>query len=478
MDKKPTEERIKPFRLVKYFTFTGLIVIFLLTIILSALNTHWVKSIQRQNSEDYARSLIENLNNQIFVQVIVPIGLMFEGNIQFSNRETFERMDKVVRNTLHSFEVETLNFYSLNDTILYSFDSDLIGRKNFGGTGYQQALKGKITSKLVQRGNIFEISLGFPKVVRLITYAPLRWEPQFAGVSGPYLGVIEFVQDLSDDYQAIFKTQILVVITSTLIMGALFVVLIFVVKRGEGIIQKRAMERLRLKERLGRAERLSSLGEMAAGISHEIRNPLGIIRSSAELLKKKVTKVDPSNTIPDIIVEEANRLNKIITDFINFAKPRSPNLVPCRIEEVIEKNITFLSMQIEENGYAINQNYQNSLPEIQADAAMLYQSFLNILINAMQAMPNGGNIEVGISSNDKIVTINFEDEGQGIPKEVIDKIWDPFFTTKEMGTGLGLGVVKNLIESQGGNIQIYNRSQGGTRVAVELPVEQNDYYKT
>ena len=346
MDNRPPEERIKPFRLVKYFTFPGLVVIFLVTIILSVLNTHWVKSMQRQNSEDYARSLIENLNNQIFVQVIVPIGLMFEGNIQFGNKETFERMDKVVRNTLHSFEVETINFYSMDNTILYSFDSDLIGRKNFGGTGYQQALEGKITSKLVQRGNFFEIWLGFPKVVRLITYAPLRWEPQFARISGPYLGVIEIVQDISGDYQAIFRTQILVVITCTLMMGALFVVLIFVVKRGEGIIQKRAMERLRLKERLGRAERLSSLGEMAAGISHEIRNPLGIIRSSAELLKKKVTKIDPSNTIPDIIVEEANRLNRIITDFINFAKPRSPNLVPCRNDEIIDKNITYLTMQI------------------------------------------------------------------------------------------------------------------------------------
>ncbi len=473
MDNKPAEEKIKPFRLVKYFTFTGLVVIFLVTIILSVLNTHWVKSMQRQKSEDYARSLIENLNNQIFVQVIVPIGLKFGKNIQFSNPEVFERMDEVVRNTLHSFEVDTLNFYSMGNTILYSFDSDLIGRKNFGGTGYQQALEGKITSKLVQRGNLFEISLGFPKVVRLITYAPLRWEPQFARISGPYLGVIEIVQDLSGDYQAIFRTQILVVITSTLMMGALFVVLIFVVKRGEGIIQKRAMERLRLKERLGRAERLSSLGEMAAGISHEIRNPLGIIRSSAELLKKKVARIDPSNTIPDIIVEEANRLNLIITDFINFAKPRSPNLVPCRIEEIIDKNITFLAMQIEENGYTIKQNYQNSLPEIQADAAMLYQSFLNILINAMQAMPNGGFIEITISANDKIVTINFEDEGQGISDEVIEKIWDPFFTTKEMGTGLGLGVVKNLIESHGGSIQIINGSQGGACVTVELPLEQS-----
>jgi signal transduction histidine kinase len=231
------------------------------------------------------------------------------------------------------------------------------------------------------------------------------------------------------------------------------------------------MERLRLKERLSRAERLSSLGEMAAGISHEIRNPLGIIRSSAELLKKKVTKIDPSNNIPDIIVEEANRLNRIITDFINFAKPRSPNLVPCRINEVIDKNINFLSMQIEEKGYVIKQNYQNSLPEIQADGAMLYQSFLNILINAMQAMPHGGTIEITISANAKMVTINFEDEGQGISEEVIEKIWDPFFTTKEMGTGLGLGVVKNLIESHGGNIQILNRTQGGACVTVELPVD-------
>ena len=474
MNTKPPEERIKPFRLVKYFTFTGLVVIFLVTIILSVLNTHWVKSIQRQKSEDFARSLIENLNNQIFVQVIVPIGLMFGKTIQFSHPDVFERMDKVVRATLHSFEVNTLNFYSMDNTVLYSFDVDLIGRKNFGGTGYQQALEGKTTSKLVQRGNFFEISLGFPKVVRLITYAPLRWEPQFARITGPYLGVIEIVQDISGDYQSIFRTQILVVITCTLIMGALFVVLIFVVKRGEGIIQRRAMERLRLKERLGRAERLSSLGEMAAGISHEIRNPLGIIRSSAELLKKKVTKIDPTNTIPDIIVEEANRLNRIITDFINFAKPRSPNLVPCRIEEVIDKNINFLAVQIEEKGYTINQKYQNSLPEIQADATMLYQSFLNILINAMQAMPAGGSIDITISAHNKTVTVAFDDDGEGISDEVIDKIWDPFFTTKEMGTGLGLGVVKNLIESHGGSIQIANRTPGGARVTVELPVEQEE----
>jgi signal transduction histidine kinase len=186
-------------------------------------------------------------------------------------------------------------------------------------------------------------------------------------------------------------------------------------------------------------------------------------------LKKKVAKFDPSNSIPDIIVEEASRLNGIITDFINFAKPRSPILSPCRIEEVLEKNITFLAPQIREKGYKIQKNYQNSLPEIQADSEMLYQSFLNILINAMQAMPDGGTVEVGVSANDKIVTVNFDDNGSGISEEVLEKIWDPFYTTKEKGSGLGLGIIKNIIESHGGSIQVRNRAEGGARVSVELP---------
>ncbi|NIW00442.1 two-component sensor histidine kinase, partial [Candidatus Saccharibacteria bacterium] len=105
-----------------------------------------------------------------------------------------------------------------------------------------------------------------------------------------------------------------------------------------------------------------------------------------------------ANTIPDIIIEEASRLNRIITDFINYAKPRSPNFAGCRVEEVIDKNITFLEAQINEQGYVIKKNYQNSVPEIMADSAMLYQSFLNVLINSMQAMPDGGRILIEVSA--------------------------------------------------------------------------------
>ena len=255
-------------------------------------------------------------------------------------------------------------------------------------------------------------------------------------------------------------------------MGVLFLVLLFVVKRGESIIEKRAQERLRLLEQLSHAERLSTLGEMVAGISHEIRNPLGIIKSSSELLKKKMSRYDPSDSIPSIIIEESSRLNNIITDFLAYAKPRSPNLILCRIEDVLEKNITFLASQINEEGCIIEKDYDNDLPEILADPEMLYQAFLNILINAMQAMPEGGKIHIEIGSSGNTVTIYFEDEGEGIPEDILNKIWDPFFTTKEKGTGLGLGIVKNIIESHRGSIQVINRSVCGARVKVEMPIKQ------
>ena len=471
MDLNPSEEKVKPFRLVKYFTLISLIVIFCGTLILFMLNTHWARTMQQKKSEDYASLLIENLNHQVFLQFIIPVALKY-GKIQLRNKEQFIRMDKVVRSTLHSFKVDMVNIYDMENTISYSFDQAVIGKKDAGGKGFQDAVSGKTTSKLLQRGNLFEIFLGFSKDSRLITFAPLRAEQPLSRISGPVLGVVEIVQDLSEDYKAIFDFQKRVIITCTIVMGVLFLVLLFVVKRGESIIEKRAQERLRLIEQLSHAERLSTLGEMVAGISHEIRNPLGIIKSSSELLKKKMSSYDPSSSIPSIIIEESSRLNNIITDFLAFAKPSSPNLILCRIEDVLEKNITFLASQINEEGYIIEKDYDYNLPEILADPEMLYQAFLNILINAMQAMQDGGKIHVKIDSSGNTVTIYFEDEGEGIPKDILDKIWDPFFTTKEKGTGLGLGIVKNIIESHRGSIQVINRPVCGARVKVEMPVKQ------
>ena len=385
--KKPSNvsERAKPFRLVKYFTFSSLIAIFFGTIILSVLNTHWVRAMQYQKSEDYALLLIENLNHQVFLQFILPVGLKY-GKIELRNKEQFERMDGVVRSTLHSFKVEMVNIYSKDEIIAYSFSPDLVGRKNGGGTFFKNALDGKSSSKLVQNGSFWEILLGIPKEIKIVTFAPLRAEKPLSPISGPVLGVVEIRQDLSSDYRKIFKFQVMVICTISVVMGILLLTLIYVVKRGEGIIEKRAIERLRLKDQLAKAKHLSNLGEMVAGVSHEIRNPLGIISSSAELINKRMKPDDPLNEIANIIVTEARRLNNIITDFLNYARPKKPNRNPCRIDEVITRNVQFLDQQAKENNCRINTFFDKEIPEITADGDMLYQAFLNLLINAMQAI--------------------------------------------------------------------------------------------
>ncbi len=424
---------------------------------------------QFAKSEDYALLLIENLNHQVFMQFILPVGLKY-GKIELRNQDQFERMDSVVRSTLHSFNVEMVNIYSMKDLVAYSFSKELVGLENLGGAGHKNAINGQATSKLIQQGSFWELFVGAPKEIKIVTFAPLRAEKPLSPVAGPVLGVVEIVQNLSNDYKGIFRFQVMTLITVSGVMLILFIILIFVVKHGESIIQKRAQERLKLKEQLSRAKHLSTLGEMVAGVSHEIRNPLGIISSSAELLKKKMGPDDSLTRIPDIIIEESTRLNSIITDFLNFAKPKTPNRFPCRVEDVIDKNIKFLSPQIEEQGYAVHKHFADGLPVIRADADMLYQAFLNILINAMQAMPNGGNIDIAAKTSDNSLWVAFEDQGGGVSKKEMDKIWDPFFTTKDKGTGLGLGIVKNIIEAHDGQIQIENHPEGGTRVSIRLPV--------
>ncbi len=150
MTKRPVEEKTKPFWLVKYFTVSSLIVIFAGTIVLSMLNTHWTRAMLHQKNEDYALLILENLNHQVFLQFVLPVVLK-HGKIQLRNKEQYEHLDKVVRNTLLSFKVEMVNIYDIKNIISYSFNQEHVGRENLGGTEYQKALEGKKVSKKLQR---------------------------------------------------------------------------------------------------------------------------------------------------------------------------------------------------------------------------------------------------------------------------------------------------------------------------------------
>ncbi|MCP3872821.1 MAG: two-component sensor histidine kinase [Desulfobacteraceae bacterium] len=462
---------VKPFRLVKFFTFSSLIIMFTATIVISALNAHWVRNILLEKNKEYASLLVENLNHQIFSRFMVPIVIGQKKEIRLRDKEQYLLMDNVVRSTLHSFNVEMVTIYGKDNIVSYSFDESIIGQENAGGVHYEKAMKKEATSRLVQQGSFLELLFWFPQETKITTFAPIRAEkkvlPKFAG---PVSGVVEIIQDVSDDYKKVFKIQGLIVGSCSVVMGILFIVLRFVVKHGEKIIERRAEERMRLEEKLRQAEHLSAIGEMTAGVSHEIRNPLGIINSSAQLLKKKMEKLDAKSSIPDIIVEESARLNNIITDFLDFAKPKVPDLHPCRIEEIIEKNIAYLTPQIEDNNFKITKEISSHLPEIFADSSMLYQAFLNILINAFQSLKDSGCITIRIAYDSNHIIVNFIDNGEGISEEILKKIWTPFFTTKDTGTGLGLGIVKNMIEAHNGTITIKNMETNGANVEITIPV--------
>jgi len=461
---------IKPFRLVKFFTFTSLVIMFTATIAISTLNAHWVRKIILEKSEEYASLLVENLNHQIFSRFILPV-VMRNKEIRLREKDQFLLMDKVVRSTLHSFNVEMVTLYDERNIISYSYDQSQIGEQNAGGVQYEKAMKNETTSRLIQQGSFIELLFWFPHETKIITVAPLRAEGITSpALGGPVRGVVEIIRDISDDYKKVFRLQGLIVGSCFIIMGILFMVLRSVVNHGEKILERRAEERLKLEEKLRQAEHLSAIGEMTAGVSHEIRNPLGIIKSSAQLLKKKMEKLDATTTIPDIIVEESSRLDNIITDFLNFAKPKTPDLHLCRIEEIIQKNLAYLSPQIEDNNFKIIKEISGNLPEIMADSSMLHQAFLNIFINAFQALKKNGCLTVRIETIPGSIVINFIDNGAGIPEAVLKKIWTPFFTTKDTGTGLGLGIVKNMIEAHSGTITITSTPTTGANVEIRLPV--------
>jgi signal transduction histidine kinase len=466
----PDLQNERPFVLVKAFTISSLVVMLAATVFIAALNAHWVRNLLLEKSKEYNSLLIENLNHQIFLRFAAPVAFKY-GEIKLREPEQSRLLDAVITSTLHSFHVDMVNIYGTDNIIGYSFDKDQIGRENAGGVMYDQAMQKQTSSKLIQKGSFLELLFWFPEETKIVTFAPLVQEMQLSrNADKEVIGVIEIVRDISHDYQEIFKLQGMIVVSCAGVMGLLFIVLRFVVKHGERIIEKRAEERLRLEEKLRKAEHLSAIGEMTAGVSHEIRNPLGIIKSSAQLMKKKMDKLEVHSTIPDIIIEESQRLNNIITDFLDFARPRQANFRPCDINDIINKNLSFLEPQIRDQEIIIHKAFNDHLPNVSADPDMLYQAFLNIFLNCFQAVGKNGSVTIVTESDTQTVTVSFADNGPGIDEDTLEKIWTPFFTTKDTGTGLGLGIVKNIIEAHNGTIRISNGKPSGAVVDIVLPI--------
>lgn len=474
-NKKRTIESIKPFKLAKYLSLSSLIVIMFCSLVFSSFISQRAKAILLQKSEQYSLLVAENLNHQVFYQFTLPT-LVTDGEIRLSRENQYERLDKVVRNTIHGFSIESVNIYDPEQVLSYSTEKEKIGTKGTLGELFNRAMREESISFVASEGDRwFDFGLG-GKVHKLKTYLPMWEERPMSWKRGKVLGVFEITQNVSHDYEIIWKFQMIVGISFLIFVGILLMTILFIARRAETIIGARAAERIKLEEQLHQAERLAALGEMIAGVSHEIRNPLGIIRSTAELLQSRIEN-DRQKRLSGIIVEESTRLNDILTEFLDFARPKVLRPSKCRVEEVIDRNLRVIEAEALRLGVSIEKDYKTGSYLLEADCDLLYRAFLNILANSLQAMPEGGSLVVRThlvngNGHPSRVEIHFEDTGPGIPQEVVKKIFNPFFTTREKGTGLGLAIVQSIVDNHNGDIEVESQEGRGTAIVIRLPLVQ------
>jgi PAS domain S-box-containing protein len=217
---------------------------------------------------------------------------------------------------------------------------------------------------------------------------------------------------------------------------------------------------------LRRSEKLSVVGELAAGVAHEIRNPLTTIRGFLQFEKNSLK----DSSYQDIMIAEIDRINFIVSEFLSLAKPQKLVFEKRSIHSIVKEITTLSKSEANLNSVAIEFTSEDNLPPINCEKNQLKQVFINILKNGIEAMPNGGKITISISSNSDYVIVRFVDEGIGIPKERIDRIGEPFFTLKEKGMGLGMTMSYKIMEEHNGDIKINSEVGVGTTVEVLLPI--------
>lgn len=226
-------------------------------------------------------------------------------------------------------------------------------------------------------------------------------------------------------------------------------------------------------EQLERADRLASIGEMAAGIAHEIKNPLAGISAAVTIIRDDLAGSDPRGEILGEVLQQVQRLDKTVNDLLFFGKPSMPELACIDINEVIEKTLKFASQHRGLLNIEKRLELAPDLPTVYADGKQMQQVFLNIILNAFQAMAGGGTLTITtyLCSREEraYVRVDVADTGPGIPPQVLEKIFTPFFTTKAQGTGLGLPICCKLVRLHNGEMRVASDNRNGTVFTVELP---------
>jgi signal transduction histidine kinase len=533
---KAHQDQEKKFRLVKYFSSVAIAVIFASCLSLAAIMSGEAEDIIYSRIVDDTVMIMDNLNYQMFNHFLLPI-YREKGNARLSEPEAYTFLNSVIEDTVYGFDISRVALYDARYGMrIYTSDS------NEPVVVYRPSPE---TGELMPEGEFAEpLSAYLEAIQRALMPGPDPGQPRAAGAyggvmsvwretgragreeyrrrllsrtvilrqDGSYLiggffprgefsircfkamedyasagvsGVLEITRDVTAEYRQIAAMQyaaLAIAIGATIFLTF---ALRLVVARGEAIIHQRNAEKAALNERLNQVERLVNLGRMVATVSHEIRNPLGIINSSADYLSRRLSGDPKLARLAGAIVDESTRLSRIVTDFLDFARPQKPRLAPVVAEDILEEILVLLEADMSRAGVELTAGFREDPGFIMADGTLLHRAFMNILVNAIQAMPEGGLLTVGTSLEEGApggsggpagaLVVKVSDTGPGIAPDAADSLFKPFFTTKTKGTGLGLVLVRNIVEGHGGRLTLRNIEDGleghGLEVTIRLPLD-------
>ena len=229
-------------------------------------------------------------------------------------------------------------------------------------------------------------------------------------------------------------------------------------------------EKERLEDQLKQSEHLIALGRLATGVAHELRNPIGIIKTLVELMKQEYSQVSGIEEFTRAIDEQVERQDMEIQGLLDFGRPSKVSIKECSVNDLIKGVLSFSVAILRKQSVKVELQLDNKLPKILADTEKLKQVFVNIILNAAEAMPDGGKLEIITKVTDNMIVISFADNGEGIPAEETFRIFDPFYTTKTTGTGLGLSISYQNIKLNGGTIEVDSDLNKGATFIIKLPV--------
>ncbi len=237
--------------------------------------------------------------------------------------------------------------------------------------------------------------------------------------------------------------------------------------------QRKKMQEARAK--LEQTQRLSMMGQMVAGVAHEIKNPLASIKGAADILAEDLAPGSPKQEFADIMKKEIQRLNGTVQGFLDFAKPQPYKFSLEKLDEILVSTLKQMKPQIASASLTLESDIQDSDGLVRADPQKLRQVFINLILNAISATPPGGKVTVALGqrmeNHKKLWQVSFSDTGSGITRENLERIFEPFFTQKSTGSGLGLAIVKSIIEEHDGRIEVASEPGRGSTFTILLPVQ-------